>query len=132
MIVIGSSAVIAILLDEPERAVFLEAMASGRAIMSVLNVYEAEAVIRRRSGESRVSAVRALLAANDVELVAFDDARSVEANAVYSRFGKGVHQARLNLCDCAAYALAKSVNAPLLYKGDDFARTDIASAVTPG
>lgn len=132
LIVIDSSAVVAILLDEPERAVFLEAMAGGRAIMSVLNVYETEVVIRCRSGQSSVSAVRALLVANEVELVAFDDARSIAADAAYSRFGKGVHKARLNLCDCAAYALARSLNAPLLYKGDDFARTDILSAVTAG
>ena len=49
----------------------------------------------------------------------------------YLRFGKGLHPARLNLGDCFAYALAKALDAPLLYKGDDFAMTDIRSALQP-
>lgn len=127
--VIDSSAVVAILLDEPERAAFLLAIASRRTVMSAVNVFETETVIRRRTGEEKVSAVRALLAANEVEIAPFDDLQSAAASDACARFGKGVHPARLNICDCAAYALARSRGLPLLYKGDDFARTDITSAL---
>ena len=129
MIVIDSSAVVAILLDEPERADFALKVASSRTVISTLNVFETEAVIRGRLGAERVPAVRAWLADNRVDIAAFDDAQSMAANDAYARFGKGIHRARLNLCDCAAYALAQSLGAPLLYKGDDFARTDIVSAL---
>ncbi len=53
------------------------------------------------------------------------------AMAAYLRFGRGFHPAKLNLGDCFAYALAKTLDAPLLYKGDDFALTDIRSALQP-
>lgn len=132
MIVIDSSAVVAILLDEPERAAFALRVASDRTIISTLNVFESETVIRRRLGQNAVPKVRRWLADNAVRIAAFDDIQSIAANAAYDRYGKGVHRARLNLCDCAAYALAQSLDAPLLYKGDDFARTDVMAAVTPG
>jgi ribonuclease VapC len=60
---------------------------------------------------------------------AFARQESLSAFDAYCRFGKGNHPARLNLCDCAAYALAKSLDAPLLFKGNDFARTDIRRAL---
>lgn len=130
MIVIDSSVLVAILFDEPERAEFLRAMASDRACISAMNVFETQTVILRRAGADRVVEVHNLLAANDVVVVAFDGDQADAANVAYARFGKGFHSARLNLCDCAAYALAKSLNVPLLYKGEDFAQTDIASALT--
>ncbi|WP_293369970.1 type II toxin-antitoxin system VapC family toxin, partial [Phenylobacterium sp.] len=65
--------------------------------------------------------------------VATDEETPLRAAALqaYLRFGKGLHPARLNLADCFAYALAKQLDAPLLYKGDDFAKTDIRSACQP-
>lgn len=129
MIVIDSSAIVAILLDEPERHGFALTIASRQSRMSALNAFETETVIRRRLGHDRVASVRLFLTENRVVLEPFDDVQATEANAAYAHFGKGVHPARLNLCDCAAYALARSLNAPLLYKGDDFALTDIASAI---
>lgn len=97
--------------------------------MSALNVFETETVVRSGRSDALAAEVRRLLKVNRVRIVAFDDTQAEEASAAYSRFGKGRHPARLNLCDCAAYALAKSLDAPLLYKGDDFARTDIRSAL---
>jgi len=61
-----------------------------------------------------------------------DAEQAALAADAFLRFGKGRHPARLNLGDCFSYALAKSMNAPLLYKGDDFSRTDIASALAAG
>ncbi len=132
MIVIDSSAVVAILLDEPERADFALRVASSRTVISTLNVFETETVIRGRLGAARVPAVRAWLTDNGVDIAPFDDAQSSAASDAYGRYGKGFHRARLNICDCAAYALSRSMNAPLLYKGDDFDRTDVTSAVTAG
>jgi ribonuclease VapC len=63
---------------------------------------------------------------NRIEIVPFDAVQAYEAAAAYDRCGKGLHpRARLNLADCAAYALAKTMKAPLLFKGDDFAATDV-------
>lgn len=61
--------------------------------------------------------------------VVFDERQSNLAFDAYRRYGKGIHPAGLNLADCAAYALAKSLDAPLLFKGDDFARTDVRRAL---
>jgi ribonuclease VapC len=67
---------------------------------------------------------------NDFEIVPFDEAQVREALAAFGRYGKGIHpKARLNLADCAAYALARSLNAPLLFKGEDFAATDVKSCL---
>jgi ribonuclease VapC len=63
---------------------------------------------------------------NGFEIVPFDELQAREAHAAFDRFGKGIDsKARLNLADCAAYALAKSMNLPLLFKGDDFPHTDV-------
>ena len=60
----------------------------------------------------------------------FDEARAREALAAFDRYGKGVHpRARLNLADCAAYVLARRLNVPLLFKGDDFGATDVAACL---
>lgn len=59
----------------------------------------------------------------------FDRAQAAFAFAAYRRYGKGNHPARLNFADCAAYALAKSLDAPLLFKGEDFAHTDVRRAL---
>ena len=70
-----------------------------------------------------------LLETAGAEIVPFDAVQAHAAQAVYMRYGKGIHPtARLNLCDCVTYALAKHLGAPLLFKGDDFAATDIAVA----
>lgn len=132
LIVIDSSAVVSIMLDESDSGVLRDAMARERGVISALAVFEIETVILARLGPEKVALVRALLHANGVEIAAFDDAQAGLASAAYARFGKGRHPARLNMGDCAAYALARSLDAPLLYKGEDFARTDLTSALTPG
>jgi len=132
LFVVDSSAIVSIILMEPEGAAFFDAMGRQRVSVSALIVFESETVVRSRKGVEAVAEVRALLAYHRVKIVPFDDAQAAAANEAYSRFGKGIHPAGLNLCDCASYALAKSLDAPLLYKGDDFARTDIVSAVTVG
>lgn len=131
MIVIDTSAIIAILAHEPERLDFYKVIANtDRCLISAVNYQEAGTVICARSGvnglydlEEFLSLIRAEIIPHDLELAAL-------AIETFRRFGKGMgSSARLNFCDCAAYALAKAMNAPLLFKGNDFAATDIQSAI---
>lgn len=131
MIVVDASALLAILLDEPDKLRFQQALAQQpRPIMSAINVHEAAIVLRSRSGHPAVDRLLTFLRDNRVEIFAFDEAQVHAASDAFDRYGKGIHsKARLNLCDCAAYALARTMSCPLLFKGDDFSHTDIAAAV---
>jgi ribonuclease VapC len=133
MIVIDSSALIAILFDEPERQAFENLLAGEEQCrLSAMNGHETACVLRARHGPAGVLRLWRLLEENQIEVVAFDEAQMRAAATAFDRFGKGIHsKARLNLADCAAYALAKSLNAPLLFKGGDFAATAITACVGP-
>lgn len=135
MIVIDTSALYAILTNEAEASSFLQAIASdGAPVISALTLYEAMIVSHARGGDQLLDDLKQLLNIGNVMTVAFDAQAAAAALAAYAQFGKGRHPAKLNLVDCAAYSLASSRGCPLLYKGDDFAKTGIASAVpmTPG
>lgn len=127
-IVIDASAVVAILTGEQEAPDLLESIAlAPQRCMSAANLLEARLVLEIGRGleSERISE---LLARWQVEIVAFEPGDVDLAFDTYRRFGKGRHAARLNMGDCAAYALAKARGWPLLYKGDDFALTDIERA----
>ena len=132
MIVIDSSALISILsMEEPDGPALLRALsnASGR-MMSAMTLLEASLVLARRAdGPSFWEHLDLLVSEAKIEVVAFDAEQAGFARAAFLRYGKGRHAAALNFGDCAAYALAKSRNIPLLYKGADFAKTDIVSAL---
>jgi ribonuclease VapC len=131
MIVVDSSALIAILFQEPEKQESQNIIASGeRCVISAVNAHETATVLRLRHGRSAVTLLWRLLAENAIEIVPFDEAQVRAAAEAFDRYGEGVNpRSRLNLADCAAYALAKSMNAPLLFKGDDFAATDLSRSV---
>jgi ribonuclease VapC len=127
MIVIDSSALLAIAFVEPEKEAF-EAIIAGpeRCLVSAVNAYETAIVLRMRWGSGALASFRRMLENNGIEIIAFDEAQVLAGAEAYGRYGKGIHpKARLNLADCAAYALAKAMDAPLLFKGDDFAHTDV-------
>ena len=127
--VIDSSAIIAILFDEPERATFLERLADAPTkLLSQVNYVESCFVILSRIGAAGLADLTGLLHQADIERVAVDDQQAELAVEAFSRFGKGRHPAGLNIGDCFAYALAKSRGETLLFKGNDFGRTDIAIA----
>jgi ribonuclease VapC len=104
--------------------------ADERRLVSAVTLLEARMVMRGRYGDAGYDALQDLLEAIGADIVPFDDVQAGLAYASFVAYGKGINPAsKLNLCDCAAYALAKVSGAPLLFKGDDFRATDIASAV---
>ena len=131
MIVIDSSALLAILFEEPEKRAFEDVIAtSERCLISAVNAHETATVLRLRYGGAAVERFWELLAESDIEIAPFDEAQVRAAAVAFDRYGKGINpQARLNLSDCAAYALAKTMDAALLFKGDDFTQTDLRSCV---
>ena len=126
--VVDSSAVIAILENEPEARRFSERIAEATpARMSVVSFVETSMVMYGRRGGTRD--VDDLLATLKIELVDLDHAQALLALDAFARYGKGQHPARLNLGDLFSYALAKQLGEPLLFKGGDFAVTDIPRAL---
>ncbi|WP_295399462.1 type II toxin-antitoxin system VapC family toxin [uncultured Thiocystis sp.] len=124
--VIDSSALIAILFDEPEADALTAALAANPIrCMSTFSLLETSVVLFRRKGAEAVQELDDMLADLGVEIVPFDANQSRVARTAYERFGKGVHRAGLNLGDCCSYALATVREQPLLYKGEDFPRTDL-------
>jgi ribonuclease VapC len=126
MIVVDSSALLAVLLKEPEKQAFQDIIAGAdRCVMSAVNVHETASVPRIRHGRAAVPRFWEMLADNEIEIYPFDEPQ-VRAAAAFDRYGKGIDaKARLNLSDCAAYALATTLKSPLLFKGNDFAETGV-------
>jgi ribonuclease VapC len=125
--VVDTSAIIAILQLEPDANDFLyEIINADECLISAVSVLEASMVL---AGPRQASAIWSpldeLLRQSDIDVIAFDRQQAYLARGAFLRFGKGRHPAALNLGDCAAYALAISRNLPLLFKGTDFAKTDI-------
>ena len=87
-------------------------------------------MLRVRHGSAAVGRLWQLLADSEIEIVPFDEVQVRAAAVAFDQYGKGINpRARLNLSDCAAYALAKTMSAPLLIKGDDFTQTDLQSCL---
>jgi ribonuclease VapC len=129
VIAVDTSALLAILLDEPDKHTFRDILAEApRKMVSAVSVLEAGIIITTRRGPKSLEALSELLERAEIEVVPFDSAQALLALDAFHAYGKGRHAAALNICDCAAYALAKGINVPLLYKGNDFAATDIAAA----
>lgn len=128
--VVDTSAVVALLQNEPDADRYEDALVDATiCVMSAATALEASLVIERRFGPEGRTQLDALIAEAGIELVPFDAEQLEFARAAFRRFGRGKHPAQLNFGDCFAYALAKQRGEPLLYKGDDFAQTDIASAL---
>jgi len=124
--VIDTSAVLAILSDEPERRAFNEAIeAADSRSLSVASFVELSIVIEARFGAEGVRHLDRLLERADVTVVPVDLEQGRLARQAWSRFGKGRHEAGLNFGDCFSYALAQALGEPLLFKGEDFSRTDV-------
>ena len=129
---VDASAWVAIILRETERERFRIALADTEVILtSPMAIWETVRAVTREGEDpvevvtARLMALLASAGARVVEIGVLEGQLAVEAHA---RFGKGVHPAKLNMGDCFAYACAKAHGVPLLYKGEDFALTDIEAA----
>ena len=130
--VIDTSALLAILQDEPERRAFNEAIEAAESrSLSVASFVETSIVIEARYGAMGVRHLDQFLERADVATVPVDGEQGKIARQAFSRFGKGRHAAGLNFGDCFSYALARALGEPLLCKGEDFPLTDVALCVTP-
>lgn len=131
MIVVDTSAIVAIVFGEPERQSFLASIEeAGKALVSAVSVVEARLVVHARRGQRAVALLDDLLRLPFFEIISPDAATADAAYVAFVVYGKGSgHPAALNFGDLFSYALAKTTSLPLLFKGDDFARTDVAPAV---
>lgn len=127
--IVDSSAVLAILFDESDSRRHAEAiMLASPCRMSVANALEATMVLESRGGQTAGHELDSLLRRSGIELEPVTVRHLEIARAAWRRYGKGNHPAALNFGDCFAYALAKTEGEPLLFKGEDFSRTDIEAA----
>lgn len=125
--VIDTSAVIAILLGESDAVQLARVMESATVLrISAATLLEAAIVVEKRYGLAGSAKLDQFLAAADVQIEPVTAEQSTVARAAYRKYGKGMHPAGLNFGDCFSYALAKSLGEPLLFKGDDFALTDVS------
>ncbi len=127
--IVDASALLAILLREPEKDRFREKIARApEPVMSPVNYMEA-AVRADGLGQEMAEGFDALFEEAGITIVPIDRRQTLLARQAYARYGKGNHEAKLNLGDCFAYALASTRGEPLLFKGDDFRKTDIEAAL---
>jgi len=124
--VIDSSAIVAVLLNEKNAAQIAQAIeTASQRLLSAANLLEAAIVIESRKGEAGGRELDLLVYRAAIEIVAVDQDQAEPARIAWRRFGKGRHPAGLNYGECFVYGLAKSRGLPLLFQGDDFSQTDI-------
>jgi ribonuclease VapC len=117
-------------LREPDRFRYVDAMLESMSCrMSVANWLEATMVVDRRGSREAISRFEDFLHDAQIELMPVSVSQATIARMAWRSFGRGVHRAKLNYGDCFAYALAKETREPLLFKGNDFAQTDIEPAL---
>ena len=127
--VIDTSAIVAIAFNEPDAETYEQKVVDApRRFISAATILELSIVIEARLGEAGAAELDLWLYKAGVEVVAVDAEQIAIARRAWRNFGKGRHPASLNFGNCFSYALAKSRNEPLLFKGDDFSRTDIEAA----
>jgi ribonuclease VapC len=131
--VIDTSAVIAILLDEPERAAFAVILLSEKPhVMSVVAFYEAALVMAAKKRSPRAAQlVDNLIADLEIDIAASRMDDVIAVREAYFRYGRRYHPAGLNFADCFSYALAEARDEPRLFKGNDFSKTDVVPAWRP-
>lgn len=128
--IIDSSAVLAILLQEPEAERIARAIAlDATRLMSAATWLEISMAVFLRVGEEGLRSLDLLTAKYQIEIVPMTPRQAELARRAFKQYGKGIHPARLNFGDCIVYALAKDTGEPLLFKGEDFSQTDIVAAV---
>jgi len=127
--IIDTSAILAILQDEDERRHFNEVIEAAANIrISTATYVETSIVVESRFGAAGLQDLDRFIESAGIELVSVDKKQAQAARVAFSTYGKGRHPAKLNFGDCFSYAISWVLGEPLLFKGDDFSRTDIVSA----
>ncbi len=127
--VIDSSALLAIFLEEPNASIYASAILNDRIrLISAATLAEASIVAIRRRQPDPIAALDILTTRLRLVVIPVDHEQALLARDGFRRFGKGRHPAGLNFGDCFSYALAKQRGEPLLFKGDDFSQTDVLVA----
>lgn len=131
-VVADTSAVLAVLLGEPDAARFADALIAhvGDLHISAVTLVEANIVLEARKGPEAAAEMQTLLSRLGLQVQPVDRAQADLALRAWRRFGKGRHPAKLNLADCFSYALTVSLGARLLFKGSDFSQTDVAAVLS--
>lgn len=129
MIAVDSSALVAVVLGEPDAERFLNALVTGPARLSYVSLVEAGMVVEARQGSDAARDLTILVDGTIEMLVPVDADHASAAINGWRKFGKGNHPAGLNFGDCFAYAVARLAGVPLLFKGDDFTKTDVVPAL---
>ena len=127
--IVDSSVLIAILFEEPEGKLYdVALLRAGDSRTSAANYLETSMVVLARRGQDAVRDLDLLLVRLGIRVVPFTESQARLAREAFRRFGKGFHPAALNFGDCIAYALASETGEELLFKGNDFSRTDVLPA----
>ena len=130
--IVDTSALLAILQAEPESRLLAEAIeAAFRPTISVVSFVEASIVLDARHGSAGRDRLDRVMRESGIEIAPVDIEQAQIAREAFRDFGKGRHSARLNFGDCFSYALARQRSEAVLFKGADFAHTDIRPAVAP-
>jgi len=126
--VVDSSVLIAVLLLEPDAEQFLNQLIDADELyLSAVSLVETAMVIEYKKGKSGADKLDELLDELTLTVVEFDKRQATLARTAWREYGKGRHPAKLNFGDCCSYALAKHLNRPLLFKGNDFSQTDVGA-----
>jgi ribonuclease VapC len=127
--VIDSSAIAAIVLEEPDASIYISAITNDSTrLISSATLVEVSIVLMSRRKADAITALDTLMMLLSIVVIPVSHDHALLAREAFRRFGKGRDRAGLNFGDCFSYALAKHTGEPLLYKGNDFAHTDIAAA----
>ncbi|MEP9354111.1 type II toxin-antitoxin system VapC family toxin [Xanthobacter sp. KR7-65] len=125
MIAVDTSVLIATFINEPDADRYRALLVGSRCIIGAPTLFETHLVLRGKNYPYTLEAVDLWLAEGDVTVIPFDRRHMALTRTAFDRFGRGRHPAGLNFGDCMAYAVAKAHDVPLLFKGDDFSRTDV-------
>lgn len=125
MIVVDTSSLVAVVLGETDAEGHLAAMTGVAVAASSVSIVEATIVVEARQGPDAARDLQLLVDGAVDEIVAVDAGHARAAHTAWRRFGRGRHPAGLNFGDCFSYATAVVLDAPLLFKGDDFSQTDL-------
>lgn len=127
--VVDSSALVAIVLEEPDADLFARTIKRAEdPLLSTVSFVESAMVLFGRLGEAGLQQLDRFVVESDLFCVTVDLRQAQAAREAWRKFGKGNSPARLNFGDCFSYALARTFDRPLLFKGGDFLRTDVAVA----